>query len=212
MSKLSASALTWLGFGRAPTAPSLADLGDDELVARAGQRGGEKCFAELLRRHQGKVRGLLLRLAGDRTLADDLAQEVFLRAYRGLCGFEGRARFSTWLYRIAYNVYLNHRTRVRELASLPEGFELGAMAPETHLSPARSDLRKDLDAAIAALPERYRAVVMLYYLEDVSYPEIAEILDLPLGTVKTHLHRAKRILREHLHGWGDAAPAEEGDA
>lgn len=209
MSKLSASALTWFGFGTpSKKAVSLLECSDEDLVSQAAQRGGEKSFAELLRRHQGKIRGLLLRLASDRTLADDLAQEVFLRAYRGLNGFEGRARFSTWLYRIAYNVYLNHRTRVRELAALPEGFEFGAMAPETALSPARSDLRKDLDAAIAALPERYRAVVMLYYLEDVSYPEIAEILDLPLGTVKTHLHRAKRILREHLHGWGDAAPAE----
>ena len=81
-------------------------------------------------------------------------------------------------------------------------FEAGAMAPETSMSANRSDMRKDLDAAIGALPERYRAVVMLYYLEDVSYPEIAEILELPLGTVKTHLHRAKRMLREHLDGWG----------
>jgi RNA polymerase sigma-70 factor (ECF subfamily) len=209
MSKLTASAaLTWFGFGRTAKAPSLADCSDEDLVARSGQSEGERAFAELLRRHQGKVRGLLLRLASDRTLADDLAQEVFLRAYRGLAGFEGRARFSTWLYRIAYNVYLNHRTRVRELAALPEGFESGAMAPETALSASRSDLRRDLDVAIAALPERYRAVVMLYYLEDVSYPEIAEILDLPLGTVKTHLHRAKRLLRENLHGWGDPAPSE----
>lgn len=204
-SALTTSALAWFGFGRTQKAPSLVDCNDEDLVARAGQASGEKAFAELLRRHQGKVRGLLLRLAGDRTLADDLAQEVFLRAYRGLAGFEGRARFSTWLYRIAYNVYLNHRTRVRELAALPEGFEAGAMAPETSLSANRSDLRRDLDVAIAALPDRYRAVVMLYYLEDVSYPEIAEILDLPLGTVKTHLHRAKRILRENLHGWGDTA-------
>ncbi len=202
---LTSSALAWFGFGRTPKAPSLVDCTDEDLVARAGQTSGEKAFAELLRRHQGKVRGLLLRLAGDRTLADDLAQEVFLRAYRGLAGFEGRARFSTWLYRIAYNVYLNHRTRVRELAALPDGFEAGAMAPETSLSANRSDLRRDLDVAIGALPDRYRAVVMLYYLEDVSYPEIAEILDLPLGTVKTHLHRAKRILRENLHGWGDTA-------
>ena len=220
-SALTTSALTWFGFGRTNKAPSLVDCTDEDLVARAGQVQGEKAFAELLRRHQGKVRGLLLRLAGDRTLADDLAQEVFLRAYRGLAGFEGRARFSTWLYRIAYNVYLNHRTRVRELAALPEGFESGAMAPETSLSANRSDLRRDLDVAIGALPDRYRAVVMLYYLEDVSYPEIAEILDLPLGTVKTHLHRAKRILRENLHGWGDndgsatgpSVPGEaEGDA
>lgn len=201
MSKVSTVALSWLGFGPRK-APSLTDLSDEALVQAAGRAAGERAFAELLRRHQGKVRGLLLRLTCDRNLADDLAQEVFLRAYRGLCGFEGRARFSTWLYRIAYNVYLNHRARVRELASLPENFESGAMAPETSMSANRSDLRRDLDAAIGALPERYRAVVMLYYLEDVSYPEIAEILELPLGTVKTHLHRAKRMLRDHLDGWG----------
>ena len=201
MSKVSTAALSWLGFGLRKT-QNLADLGDEALVQAAGRADGEKAFGELLRRHQGKVRGLLLRLTSDRNLADDLAQEVFLRAYRGLCGFEGRARFSTWLYRIAYNVYLNHRARVRELAALPENFEAGAMAPETSTSANRCDMRKDLDAAIAALPERYRAVVMLYYLEDVSYPEIAEILELPLGTVKTHLHRAKRMLREHLDGWG----------
>src|SRR5690606_10260925 len=103
----------------------LTEVEDAELVALAGHGGDERAFAELIRRHQGKVRGLLLRLAGDRPLADDLAQEAFLRAYRGLAGFEGRARFSTWLYRIAYNVYLNHRTRTREHAALPEGFESG---------------------------------------------------------------------------------------
>jgi RNA polymerase sigma-70 factor (ECF subfamily) len=201
MSKVSTAALSWLGFGPKKP-PSLVDLTDEALVQAAGRADGERAFGELLRRHQGKVRGLLLRLTSDRNLADDLAQEVFLRAYRGLCGFEGRARFSTWLYRIAYNVYLNHRARVRELAALPENFESGAMAPESSMSVTRSDLRRDLDAAIGALPERYRAVVMLYYLEDVSYPEIAEILELPLGTVKTHLHRAKRMLRDHLDGWG----------
>ncbi len=214
MSKLSATAITsWFGLRRATT-QNLTTLADEDLVAKASDHG-ERAFAELLRRHQGKVRGLLLRLTSDRSLADDLAQEVFLRAYRGLHGFEGRARFSTWLYRIAYNVYLNHRTRTRELAALPAGFEAGAVAPETTHSASRSDLRRDLDTAIAALPERYRAVVMLYYLEDVSYPEISEILDLPLGTVKTHLHRAKRMLREQMHGWGDTtSPALEllGDA
>lgn len=187
-----------------PTRPAVpvADLEDSQLIERAGHHGDGRAFAELIRRHQGKVRGLLLRLAGDRTLADDLAQEAFLRAYRGLAGFEGRARFSTWLYRIAYNVYLNHRARTKVHAALPENFENGTAAPESALSQSRSDLRRDLEAAIGALPERYRAVIMLYYLEDVSYPEIAEILDLPLGTVKTHLHRAKRLLRTHMHGWG----------
>ncbi len=188
----------------------LAERDDGALVELAIHRSDQRAFAELLRRHQSKVRGLLLRLAGDRTLADDLAQEAFLRAYRGLVGFEGRARFSTWLYRIAYNVYLNHRARVREHAALPEGFESGTAAPESSMSASRADLRRDLESAITTLPERYRAVVMLYYLEDVSYPEIAEILDIPLGTVKTHLHRAKRLLREQMLGWDVATePASD---
>ena len=178
-------------------AVDLTKLDDPALVERA-TGGQDEAFAELVRRHQGKVRGLLLRLSSNPTLADDLAQEVFLRAYRGLVGFEGRARFSTWIYRIAYNVFLNHRTRTRELAALPQGFESQAAAPDDELSPRRCDMRRDLAGAIAALPDRYRVVVTLYYLEDVSYPEIAEVLGLPLGTVKTHLHRAKKMLREQL--------------
>jgi RNA polymerase sigma-70 factor (ECF subfamily) len=191
-------------------APASLDAIDDvDLVAR-GAAGDRIAFAELVRRHQGKVRGLLLRLCGDRTLADDLAQEVFLRAYRALCGFEGRSSFGTWLYRISYNAYLNHSTRVRKWSALPQGYDAEAQAPEDALSPPRSDLRRDLEAAVAGLPERYRGVVVLYYLQDLSYPEIAEILDVPLGTVKTHLHRAKRLLRSTLHGWdlGGDGPLE----
>jgi RNA polymerase sigma-70 factor (ECF subfamily) len=177
------------------------ELSEADLLDRAKHGGDADAFAELVRRHQGKVRGLLLRLTSNRTLADDLGQEVFLRAYRGLVGFEGRSRFSTWLYRIAYNVYLNHRTRTRELAPLPEAFEVRAPAPEGRMSAKGYDLRCDLEAAIATLPERYRSVITLYYLEDVSYPEIAEVLDIPLGTVKTHLHRAKRQLRAQMQAW-----------
>jgi RNA polymerase sigma-70 factor (ECF subfamily) len=190
----------WAGARGRVREPAIVELDDDALVARASGGNDNAAFAELVRRHQGKVRGLLLRLTGNSTLADDLAQEVFLRAYRGLVGFEGRSRFSTWLYRIAYNVFLNHRTRTRELTRLPDDYESRAAAPEGELSPARYDMRRDLADAVTRLPERYRAVVTLYYLQDVSYPEIAEILDLPLGTVKTHLHRAKKLLRDHLHG------------
>jgi RNA polymerase sigma-70 factor (ECF subfamily) len=176
-----------------------APVAETVLVKRAS-KGDRGSFAELLRRHQSKVRGLLLRLCGDRTLADDLAQEVFLRSYRGLVGFQGRSAFGTWLYRIAYNVYLNQQTRVRRFSKLPEDYDVRA-APEDALSAPRADLRKDLAAAIATLPDRYRAVVVLYYLEEVSYPEIAEILSVPLGTVKTHLHRAKRLLRDTMDAW-----------
>lgn len=189
------------------TEAQLGELDEGTLVRLASQ-GRRPAFAALVRLHQGKVRGLLMRLCADRTLADDLAQEVFLRAYRGMVGFEGRASFGTWLYRIAYNVYLNHRARVRDWGVLPADYDRRAAAPEDVHSPPRSDLRRDLESAIASLPERYRAVVVLYYLQDVSYPEISEILDLPLGTVKTHLHRAKRMLRAQLPGW--VGPEEDG--
>jgi RNA polymerase sigma-70 factor, ECF subfamily len=179
----------------------------ESMLVRAAASGQRIAFAELVRRHQSKVRGLLLRLCSDRTLSDDLAQEVFLRAYRGLVGFEGRSSFGTWLYRIAYNIYLNHRTRSKQWGALPEDYEVAAAAPDDALSPPRSDLRRDLRSAIDTLPERYRAVVVLYYLQDVPYPEIAEILEIPLGTVKTHLHRAKKVLRAQMSAWD----AEEGD-
>lgn len=182
------------------TRVDLADLSEAQLV-RGATAGRRPAFAELVRRHQGKVRGLLLRLGGDRSLADDLAQEVFLRAYRGLVGFQGRSAFGTWIYRIAYNVYLNQRARVKRFSELPDDYGSSAQAPEDALSAPRADLRRDLAAAIATLPERYRAVVVLYYLEEVTYPEIAEILRVPLGTVKTHLHRAKRMLRERMQAW-----------
>ncbi|TPV93111.1 MAG: sigma-70 family RNA polymerase sigma factor [Myxococcales bacterium FL481] len=182
----------------------LAELSDEELVDRAGPRREAAAFAELVRRHESKVRGLLLRLTGNRTLADDLGQEAFLRAYRGLERFERRSRFSTWVYRIAYNVYLNHRTRTKTLGVLPQDYETRVAAPEAMESAGRSDLRRDLGAAIARLDERYRAVIVLYYIEDVSYPEIAEVLDLPLGTVKTHLHRARKMLRAELESAAEA--------
>ena len=183
--------------GRRVRERDLASLSERELIERA-TAGERAAFSRLVVVHESKVRALLLRLSSDATVADDLAQEVFLRAYRGLVGFRGHSSFGTWLYRIAYNVFLNYRERTKRFAELPGDYDVRTAAPEDALSPPRSDLRRDLKGAIAELPDRYRAVVVLYYLQEVTYPEIAEILDLPLGTVKTHLHRAKRILRRHL--------------
>ncbi|MEZ4454222.1 MAG: sigma-70 family RNA polymerase sigma factor [Nannocystaceae bacterium] len=190
----------------APARGPLAGLEDADLVVLAGQGRDARAFPELILRHQGKVRALLFRLAGNHSLADDLAQEAFLRAYRSLAGFEGRARFSTWIYRIAYNVYLNHRARTRVHAALPRSFESVAAAPESAMSPSRFDLRCDLEAALLTLAEHYRSVIALYYLEDASYSEIAEILDIPIGTVRTRLRRAKELLRESMQA--AAAPQD----
>ncbi|MEM6994024.1 MAG: RNA polymerase sigma factor [Myxococcota bacterium] len=189
-----------LGLGRPAVRDEvLADLPESVLIGRA-TAGDRMAFGQLVLLHEGKVRALLLRLTSDTTLSDDLAQEVFLRAFRGLVGFRGHSSLGTWLYRIAYNVFLNHSARSKRFAALPEDFDVAAAAPDDAMSAPRSDMRRDVRTAIATLPDRYRAVVVLYYLQEVTYPEIAEILDLPLGTVKTHLHRAKRLLRRAMDG------------
>ncbi|MCX4243806.1 RNA polymerase sigma factor [Paraliomyxa miuraensis] len=193
---------------------ALRDLTDAELTTLAAGHTplGSMAFGELVRRHQGKIRALLLRLTrGNRTLCDDLTQETFLRAYRGLSGFEGRARFTTWVHRIAYFVYLNHRNRVRQPAALPDEFELTTPAPEDELSANRADLRRDLGLLVGGLPASYREVVVMHFMRHVPYRDIAEALDMPLGTVKTQLHRAKLMMREQLVSLGDA-PAHQAAA
>lgn len=181
---------------------TLESLEESKLIARVSDNRDEQAFRELVRRHESRVRALLMRLSGGNgVLADDLAQEVFLRAFRGLEAFEGRSKFSTWLYRIAYNVYLNHRSRAKELSPLPKHFEPAQDSRIGCGDPGVADLRRDLEKAIATLPPRYRSVLVLFYLEEISYPEIAEVLDLPLGTVKTHLHRAKKMLKSQLSSW-----------
>lgn len=182
---------------------SLRDASDDELVRRAATGHDPKAFGELVRRYRPRVFALLMRLSrGNRILSEDLTQEAFLRAYRGLPNFEGRAQFYTWVHRIAYFAFLNHRTRSPKHSSLPEGFENVIEAPESELSARQSDLRRDLEAAVAELPERYREVILMHFMAHVPYRDIADALDLPLGTVKTQLHRAKAMLREKMHGWG----------
>lgn len=174
-------------------------------VARA-RRGDRTAFGALVRRHQEPVRGLLLRLCRNASEADDLAQETFIRAYRGLAAFQGRSRFGTWLHRIAYNLYLNHRTRTRRHEALPEDFDRG-VSPEQELGIDQAERAERVTAAVQGLPDRYRSVVALYYLQGVSYPEIASMLKMPLGTVKTQLHRAKAILRRRLGNDGLYASA-----
>lgn len=175
---------------------------DAALVELATHGDAPGAFGTLARRHQGKIRSLLLRLTrGNATLAEDLAQETFLRAYRGLPGFEGRAQFGTWLHRIAYFVYLNHRNRTKVHTSLPEEFETTAPAPDDECSAHRADLRRDVSTAVSSLPPRYREVVLMHFVRHVPYRDIADTLGVPLGTVKTQLHRAKLMMREKMIGW-----------
>ena len=170
---------------------------DAELITRVLVRDDRSAFGELVARHQSAVRGLLRRLTGgDTAQADDLAQETFLRAYRGLRGYRGGAKFSSWLYRIACNAYFSHdRGSRNEPLALPtvEEEEL----PVVHLPDALLE-RYDLERALSTLKPRERAALVLTYANELTHEEAAIVLDCPLGTLKTHVARAKEKLRRQL--------------
>lgn len=173
-------------------------LEDKDLVARVVATGDQNAFATLVRRHQSSVRALLRRLcAGDHALADDLAQETFLRAHRHLDRFRGDAKLSSWLYRIAYNTYLSHaRKKSSQELPLEEGREGEAAAP-AELTLARHDLNR----AFAVLRPEERAALSMTYGRDLDHEEAASILGMPLGTLKTHVRRGKEKLRKKLKAW-----------
>jgi RNA polymerase sigma-70 factor (ECF subfamily) len=184
----------------------MAELDERALVDRC-RTGDDRAFGELVDRYKDLVYGLVYRLTPDRSQVDDLAQDVFLRVHRGLPYFRGEARLSTWIFRIVQNVCVQARSRrVTEVALARDGDDGGERAPREPGSADRSfgdiELRDRLAKALAQLPDNYRVLISAHYLKGVQYEALAEALDLPLGTVKTHLHRAKRRLRELLEPEG----------
>ena len=138
-------------------------------------------------------------MVNDRSQADDLAQEVFLKVHRGLPYFRGDARLSTWIYRIVANVCTEARARRTLELALEDGApDRRAQRGAADAAFAGMELRDRLGKALAQLPDNYRLLVAAHYLEGVQYDALAEALNLPIGTVKTHLYRAKRRLREML--------------
>jgi RNA polymerase sigma-70 factor, ECF subfamily len=179
----------------------MADFDERALVDRC-RTGDDTAFAELVDRYKDLVYGLVYRMVTDRSQVDDLAQEVFLKVHRGLPYFRGEARLATWIFRIVQNVCTQARARRPREVSFgregPDGEDLVHEPGSADRTFAEIELRDRLDKAIAQLPEHYRLLVAAHYLKGVQYEALAEALDLPLGTVKTHLHRAKRRLRELL--------------
>ena len=172
---------------------------DADLVARVLVTDDRAAFGDLVRRHQSAVRNFLRHLTqGDAALADDLAQETFIQAYRGLAGFRGGARFSTWLLGIAHNLQRNARRRQRDHAPLSDREAASQSVPATA---RHSDLRHDLAAAMDQLSPEERVALHLGFAQGLSHGEIAALLDWPLGTVKTHLARSKEKLRHLLAAW-----------
>lgn len=194
-----------------PPLPDLANLPDADVVLLA-QQGRDAAFRELLRRYERPVFSLVFRMVRDRDTAEDLAQESFIKVLNNIDRYRPEFKFSSWLFKIANNVAIDHlRKRTVDTVSL-EGSRYAtttAEAESTAIPVASKDqsaleemesreLGGAIERAVAALRPEYRACILLRHVEDRSYEEIAATLDLPLGTVKTYIHRARHELRKAL--------------
>jgi RNA polymerase sigma-70 factor, ECF subfamily len=188
-----------------------AALDDQEVVGRA-REGEEPAHRELIRRYERPVFALVYRMVRDRELAEDLAQESFVKALNALGTYRAEFKFSSWIFKIANNTAIDHLRR-RELPTLsldgaPHADTTESVAAtalqvesqdETPLEQVEArELGSAIETAIGRLRPEYRACILLRHVEGRTYEEVAEILDLPLGTVKTNIHRARHELRQLL--------------
>ena len=188
-----------------------ANLEDRDLAARAA-RGREPAFRELLARYERPVFSLIYRMVRDRTLAEDLAQEAFIRAFNAIGTYKTSYKFSNWILKIANNHTIDylrkrkldtvsihgspHATTAEEISQTQLVIESRDENPHEYVE--HRELGGQIEDAIGHLREEYRTVIVLRHVEGYAYDEIADIMDLPLGTVKTYLHRARGELRKSL--------------
>ena len=188
---------------------------DDALLVQRCLRGEERAYGLLLGRYRRAVYSLVYRMVGNAEEAQDLAQEAFIRAFRSLASYDPGRSFANWLFKIASNLTIDHfrRRRLQTVSTTlaedeDEGRELDLLDP----SPSALDVMvKDEEARLTAdlvqsLPEHYRIVVLLRHGQDLAYEEIADALNLPVGTVKARLHRARHMLKRKLESRGSETP------
>ncbi len=174
---------------------------DDFQLVAAATAGELEAFGELVRRHQDFVYGSVLRVVKNPTLAEDISQDCFLRAYRALPNFRGDSQVRSWLYRIAHNLAINAVTRRREYPTeiMPEILATADAGPER--SAEMTDLGRAMGQAIESLSDDLKQPLVLRELQHMSYEAIADELDLPLNTVRTRIFRARRALQSQLEDW-----------
>ena len=178
---------------------------DHELVARVVSAQDTAAFGELVRRHQSQVRNFLRKLAGDMTLADDLAQDCFMHAWDKLQTFSGRGTFIGWLLKVAYTTFLQSKRKSKRYAEILQ--EAGYAADmESRNRTMQSDEVTDLDKFLAVLSEEERAIMVMSYACGLSHREISDATEMPVGTVKSVIFRGKEKIRtsfdikDHQHG------------
>lgn len=191
----------------APSAPEAEPSADDALVARV-QQGDKRAFDLLVLKYQYKVQAIISRFIKDSAEVHDVAQETFIKAYRALANFRGDSQFYTWLYRIAVNTSKNHlvsrgrRPPSSDIDAEEADFYAGAEALRDNESPEASMATEQLETAIfealERLPEDLRTAITLREMDGLSYEEIAEAMDCPIGTVRSRIFRAREAIDKHI--------------
>jgi RNA polymerase sigma-70 factor (ECF subfamily) len=185
---------------------------DEAQLVKASQYGDQDAFAFLVQRHQRRVFNMVLRMLQDYEEASEITQEAFLAAWLGLPSFRGEARFATWLYRIAYNCALKQLERRKRERSLQAAIEAEQILEEVNKQKQAEDIlelrawQAMVREQMEELPTKYRSVLILRHLQEMTYEEMADILTMPIGTIKTHLFRVRNLLKERLYNAFSNAP------
>lgn len=178
-------------------ASSKIDSVEIQLI-KSALAGNSQAFSQLVSTYERRIRAMGMSFFKNVPDCDDFVQEVFIKVYTGLHLFRGESQFSTWLMRIAYNTAVNSVRRRKEYAALPEDYEI----EDTVAGPEERHLRKVTEEVIrcslAELPEKYRICLDMYFYYDMSYGEISVVTELPVNTIKSHVFRAKKMLKETL--------------
>lgn len=181
---------------------------DDKTLIEGALQGDQSAFKTLMERYRQAIFHIVLKIVRNKEAADDLVQETFMKAFSSLATYRSEYKFSTWLYRIGANSAIDHlrkqRIKTLSLDSPPENAD-GPMEieiPDNSNSPEKRlverERRMSINEAIDSLPEKYRVVIMYRHKDDKSYDEIAEVLAIPIGTVKARIFRARELLKKKL--------------
>jgi RNA polymerase sigma-70 factor (ECF subfamily) len=169
---------------------------DALLVSRVALTGDRNAFSQLVETYQSPIRRFFYNLTGgDEELSKDLAQDTFMKAWLHIDSFQAVAKFSTWLYRIAYNIFYDYMRTNKPVAEVDGEILCG----QTTTDISESDFRLDFERALLTLKEDERTAMLLFFMEDLTIAKISTIMNCPSGTVKSHLHRGKEKLAKHFY-------------
>lgn len=183
---------------RVASIPSQIADAVDLVLIKTASNGDSRAFAKLVSKYERRLKIFGMRFFKNETDCDDFVQEVFIKVFTGLKSFRGDSQFSTWLMRIAYNTAINAINRRKECVSLPENFEILDTTSDLEEKQLREMTASVIRESISELPEKFSICIVLYFYYDMSYNEISIVTDLPVNTIKSHVFRAKKLLKDRL--------------